>query len=171
MENLNILNNEQKIQYNPRVEDIMTKCDKVVSIKPTDTLKHCLEVMLLEGHKRLPVVEQKGDKMKLLGVVTDKDIRVYSKSYFEHNLKDILDSLESYKVSDILPDAKFFKKAHVGENITQASKEMLHLHISGLPVVDEDEQLKGIITRSDLLDQLIRILEPFDQLSKKEKTD
>ncbi|KAN0049951.1 hypothetical protein ACTA71_003049 [Dictyostelium dimigraforme] len=170
MENLNILNSEQKIQYNPRVEDIMTK-KKIVSIQPTDTLKHCLEVMIKENHKRLPVVEQKGDKMKLLGVITDKDIRVYSKSYLEHDLKDILDSLESYKVSDILPDATLFKKAHIGEKITQVSKEMLRLHINGLPVVDEDDQLKGVITRSDLLDQLIRILEPIDQLSKKEKKD
>ncbi|KAK5582617.1 hypothetical protein RB653_004202 [Dictyostelium firmibasis] len=169
MESLDILNNEQKIQYNPRVEDIMTK--SVSGVKPTDTLKHCLEVMIKEGYKRLPVVEQKGGKMILLGVITDKDIRVYAKSYFEHDLKDILDSLESYKVSDILPDPTLFKKAHIGEKITQVSKEMLHLHINGLPVVDEDGQLKGIITRSDLLDQLIRILEPIDQISKKEKTD
>ncbi|EGC37469.1 hypothetical protein DICPUDRAFT_53982 [Dictyostelium purpureum] len=162
----NILSKDQKIEYNARVEDIMSR--KIIGVKPTDTLKHVLEILIREGYKRLPVVDE---NYNLLGVVTDKDLRSYSKSIFEHDLKDILDSLESYQVKDILVDPMLYKKAHHGERVIQCAKEMLVHQINGMPVVDEDGKLEGIVTRSDLLDQLIRILEPLNIKNNKEKVE
>ncbi len=53
------------------------------------------------------------------------------------------------KVRDIMTSNPL--KARPEEDISQAAKMLLEKHINGLPVVDEDNVLVGILTQSDLV--------------------
>eukprot|EP01132_Coremiostelium_polycephalum_P004926 gene4926-6140_t len=156
MEIEKIFSKEKKLELNPECEKVMSK--KILGIKPTESLNRALELMVLNGIKRLPVVDE---QYELLGMVTDKDIRSYSKSNLDYSIKEFSDFLKSIKISDILPDKHLFIKIKEDERITEAAKLMQRNDINGLPVIDKNDKLTGIITRSDILDQLIRILEPI----------
>lgn len=131
------------------VSDWMSK--DVITVTPDTTLPDAHQLMMREEIRRLPVVGENG---RLLGIVTLGDIRgaepsaatslsVWELNYLLANLK-----LEKIMTSDpvtITPEA----------TIGQAARAMLEHRISGLPVVDEDHRLVGIITESDIFSMVV----------------
>jgi CBS domain-containing protein len=125
------------------VKDWMTH--PVVTITPDTTLPeaHCL--MTEKRIRRLPVV--KNDL--LVGIVTLGDVRgaepsgATSLSIWELNYL-----LAKLKINEMMTrhPVTISAKATIG----QAAQMMLAHKISGLPVVDEDMKLGGIITESDI---------------------
>ncbi|EFA77972.1 hypothetical protein PPL_08617 [Heterostelium album PN500] len=151
------ISNAQRMEYNPPLHKIMSK--NMVGCKPGDTLEHVFKVMVKYGYKRLPVVDE---NYTLLGIVTDRDIRVYSKSPFEtKSEEEWFEFLRSKKVNDILPPKAALQVLHEDDTTLDACKMMIQNTITGLPVVNKEGRLTGIISRSDLLDQFIRIAEPM----------
>ncbi|KYQ90770.1 hypothetical protein DLAC_09409 [Tieghemostelium lacteum] len=151
-----VLNNDQKIKLNPKIKEIMTV--KVLHCKPDNNLKEVFEVMTTENIKRIPVVNNDYD---LVGMVTDRDVRLACKNGFDYTLDEILKSLSEIKVGDMLPPKEACQYIDEDQSVLDAAKVMRMFNISGLPVVDKDSRLSGVITRSDILDQAIRILDPI----------
>jgi acetoin utilization protein AcuB len=93
---------------------------------------------------------------RLVGIVTDRDIKIASGSVTTSGtIEDDRDFLTGIKVRTIMtPDA-----VTVPENYTlEETVETFLIHrISGAPVVDEQQQVIGVITKSDLF-QLILII-------------
>jgi acetoin utilization protein AcuB len=125
------------------VQDWMTR--EVITIAPETSLKEAHDIMRKKNIRRLPVVTHG----KVLGIVTLGDIRgaepsrASSLSVWEMN-----DMLAKLKVSEIMTrnPATIQQTASVGE----VARIMLEKKFSGLPVVDEENHLVGIITESDI---------------------
>lgn len=129
------------------VEDIMNK--KLITIKPTDTLR--LAMLLTAQHRirHLPVVDDSG---KLVGIVSDRDLREAGPSRFETKEND---EIFSRKIEEIMK--RNVITAHPLDFVEEAAYELYKNRIGCLPVVDGDE-LKGIITDTDILYTLVELM-------------
>jgi len=123
----------------------------VITVKLNTTLPEAHQIMMDEEIRRLPVVDDEGI---LIGIVTLGDVRgaqpspATSLSIWELNY--LLSSLNVEKIMTpqpmtIEPDA----------TIGAAARTMLEHRVSGLPVVEADGKLAGIITESDIFSMVV----------------
>ena len=103
------------------------------------------------GIRRLPVVENN----ELIGIITIGDVREASPSdattlsIWELNYlwaQLTVEKTMSRKLVTVKPDT----------SIIDAAQAMLDFKVSGLPVVDNGEQLVGILTESDVFRMLVK---------------
>ncbi len=120
-----------------RVSDYMSS--PVYVVKPSDSLAHARRLMLRYRIGRLVVVDEAG---KPVGIITMNDF------------VKIVSSRPAKPLSAItVAEAMTANPVTIGEDksLREAAKLMLKHGISGLPVVDEDGRLVGIITKSDVV--------------------
>jgi acetoin utilization protein AcuB len=123
-----------------KVSEWMTK--DVISITKDRSIQECVNLMKRHSIRHLPVVEDG----KLVGLVTEGDLRqIFLASLIEDlTIKDVM-------ISDpitVSPDTE----------IEDAAKVIFYNKIGGLPVVDEEDRLLGIITAADILAAFIEIM-------------
>jgi acetoin utilization protein AcuB len=104
------------------------------TIRPNDMLAAARDKMVAGRFRRLPVVDDAG---QLLGILTDGDLR-------EH-----VGYLAGTKVTAAMVEQPITIAADAPIDV--AADLMLAHKIGGLPVVESDGQLVGIITETDLL--------------------
>lgn len=122
-----------------------------VTIRPDTTVPEAHRLMMKHSIRRLPVVEAG----RVVGIVTLGDVRgaepsgATSLSIWEVNYL-----VSRLKVEEIMTPRPFTvsKDSTLGE----AAQMMLMCKISGLPVVDEEGTLVGIITESDIFRMVVR---------------
>ncbi len=102
--------------------------------------------------KLLPVIENG----KLTGIISDRDLKQASPSKeIIKDLDEFMDLIAEIRVRDIMTG-----NPHVispDRTLEEASAILVNERISGLPVLDKDDQLVGIITRTDIFKMLIRV--------------
>ena len=134
-----------------RVRDIMSS--PAITISPDATLPAANALMKEKQIRHLPVLE----KGRLVGIVSRGDLREASISasinadqYELHFLlnKLTVGQLMTRKVRTVAPDAL----------VVDAAELMTEHKIAGLPVVDAEGAVIGIVTESDLLQMLVRKL-------------
>jgi CBS domain-containing protein len=139
-----------------RVRDIMTS--PAIVVTPDTTLPAANVLMKEKRIRHLPVVENG----RLVGIISRGDLREASISasinadqYELHFMLNRLTmgKLMTRKVFTVTPDAFL---VHAAELMT-ANK------IAGLPVVDPDGAVVGIVTESDLLKVLVRKLREAEE--------
>ena len=124
-----------------------------VTVAPNDSIGVALKCMLDRGCRRLPVVDQG----KLVGIVSDRDLRRATNSPFvlrERWYDDFL--LEHILVRACMTPNPITITPRT--SMLEAAKLMRDHKIGGLPVM-EGERLVGIVTETDLLNYFIRTLE------------
>lgn len=110
----------------------------VVCVSPVDTLAMIRNLMLKHRIGRVVVLHEG----RIVGMVTKRDlVRVI----FEHRDKPI----DQILAKEIMSPTVYTIKAD--KPVRKAAELMLSRDISGLPVLDENDQLVGIITKSDLV--------------------
>ncbi len=130
----------------------MTK--NVVSVKPDYSVSKAFQILTESRHSQLPVVD---DNNKLTGLLTEKLLaevnpsKATSLSVYEINYL-----LSKTKVCDIMRTGVF--KVNQNALIEDAALIMKENHIGSLPVVDDDNNLVGIVTRVDIFKAFIDIL-------------
>ncbi len=113
-----------------------------VTVSKDQDIRDCVDLMKDFSIRHLPVVENK----KLVGLVTESDLRkVSSASSMEHMTVENVMIPQPITVS---PDT----------DIEDAAKLIYFNKIGGLPVVDDDQELIGIITVMDLLEVFIDLM-------------
>jgi acetoin utilization protein AcuB len=120
---------------NERISSIMTT--SVVSVKPEDSLE-VVKSLLFERHfHHLPVTDDNG---KLVGIITSWDLIKSNKRFEEYG---------DYKVKDLMTS----KVATLGPNDLIGAAAMVFLRhlFHGLPIVDDNGNLAGIVTTHDIL--------------------
>jgi acetoin utilization protein AcuB len=124
----------------------------VVTVKPLDSVRHARE--LLERHRinQLPVVVDG----RVVGMVTDRDLRDAFPSVFES-------ARRSRRHPELDPDRVPVRDVMAARVVTlpadasvvEAAALLRRERIGAAPIVDADERLRGILSRSDLLVALI----------------
>jgi acetoin utilization protein AcuB len=133
---------------NVLVKEWMT--NPVITISPATPISSAHQVMKENGIRRLPVLENE----KLVGIVTIGDVREASPSdattlsIWELNYlwaQLTTEKIMSRKVLTVHPDT----------SMLDAAELMLNQKVSGLPVVNEQDELVGMITESDIFKMLV----------------
>ena len=133
------------------VENWMTT--KVHTVAADATLMEASKTLKDYAIRRLPVVDSHG---RLLGIVTDRDIKEASPSRATTlDIHELYYLLSAISLQDIMTPSPVTVRAR--DTVGRAAILMRRHTIEGLPVVDDDNTVVGIITESDIFDVLTTI--------------
>ncbi|UCH97078.1 MAG: IMP dehydrogenase [Candidatus Aminicenantes bacterium] len=129
--NLSIRSQAEEVTKVKRSETWMI--DNPITLKPGNKIHEALQLAKEKGISGLPIVDDEG---KLKGILTNRDMRMTNYSHQE---------IKDYMTAENL--------ITVPEDISkEEAKRLLHVNkIEKLPVVDENNFLKGLITLKDIL--------------------
>ncbi len=117
----------------------------VVTIEKNDAMQRAATLMKENQIRLLPVV----DKGKLCGILSDRDLKRASASDATSlDVHELLYLISKIKVADIM--TRDVVTVHQDWTVEEAADLMLERKISGAPVVDDQGQLCGVITQTDL---------------------
>lgn len=126
----------------------MTK--SLITIKPKDSLRHARERLAKYRINQLPVVLED----RLVGIVTDRDVRdAYPSSLRLFYGKDIDEFGDSHTVEEVMTYNVITVNPQT--SLREAAQRLRRQRFGALPVVDTDNKIVGIITRSDVLDAML----------------
>ena len=126
-----------------RAEQIMST--PVVSIQPDTDLNEVRQIVKARRFRHVPVVTTDG---RILGIVSDRDL------FALPNMDDTQETLEPRIVADLM--TKKVLTATPDTNIREIARVLFEERIGCMPIVNEKDQLVGMITRSDILRALIK---------------
>ena len=131
-----------------QVKDYMTK--KLVTCRKTDSLRYAINMMNSNNISRLIVTDNKGGSV---GIVSTNDFLKHS-DYFSRGLTRTKDYLLSLK-SQNLQIRDLFTENLVSiedtDDLATAANLMIKNKISGVPVIDSEKNLVGVIDKSDIV--------------------
>jgi len=137
-----------------RVRDWMT--ENIITLSENDSAIKLMQLFKEHQIRRIPIVKNG----KLVGIVTDRDIKsITSPKAFSMDMYEFYYIISNLKVKDIMTANPIY--VHPDDDIEKATILMLENKISGLPVVDENEKLIGIITQTDILKAFVSISGAF----------
>ena len=132
------------------VKNWMSK--NVVTIDANDAMQDAMSVLKEHGIRMLPVMK----KGKLVGIVTDRDLKKASASDATTlEIHELLYLLTKIKVNDIMTRDPIAVPPDY--TVEETARVLLDGKISGAPVVDDYGQVVGIITQTDLFRVLISL--------------
>jgi acetoin utilization protein AcuB len=140
---------EKKNNRNPiLVSDWMT--EEVLAVETFDSIAIARQLMAKHRVNQLPVL----DNDNLVGIVTDRDIRdAYPTSLMIDRTEEIDRFADKVTVEAVMTHDVFIVRP---ETSLMTAVALLRRHrIGSLPVI-KDKTLVGIITRSDILDYVLR---------------
>lgn len=136
-----------------KVKNRMSEQPKTVSLDSSVT--EAFSLMKENNIRRLPVM----DKAKVVGIVTITDLHQATPSMATTlSIHELNYLLAKTKIRDVLPKRQNLIIISPESYIETAARLMREHKISGLPVIDENEKLVGIITETDIFDAFIDIL-------------
>ncbi len=128
-----------------RVADVMVR--EVHTVTATSTMREVAKTIAAQGVRHLPIVNA---KRELVGIITQRDLFRHMGQLFNVDEKIAHASVGAYMstaLESISPTTLISDAAHT----------MLSERIGCLPVIDDRQRLVGILTRSDLLRQLVEL--------------
>lgn len=150
-------------------KDIMTS--PALSVSENQSLKEVLELLAEKRFSGFPVIDEEN---RVIGVISDTDIIRYSQSINVIPLSNLSGWVSPYaNINDLASMRKGFDMLHTtrvsqimtkkvytiyeDEPATEVAKLMNRRKINRVPVVDKDNKLIGIITRSDMVQCLANL--------------
>ena len=122
------------------IKDLM-KTD-VITLTEEDSIKEAFDLMDEYHIRQIPVLSKEDGK--IIGMVTHKILLEYifnDLEYAEHNANRTLDTLEFDQVITADPIT----------DIRRVAKVMSDFSLTAIPVVDEEDNIKGIVSRANIL--------------------
>ena len=132
------------------VSEIMTV--HPVTVSPSDTIQQAEDIMSEENVRQLPVVKGR----ELVGIVTDRDIRSFLGGRILDSLMDRERALQT-KVAAVMTAKPV--SIDPDDDFRDAVELLIDEKMGGLPVVNSDGVLVGIITYVDALKYLVELLD------------
>lgn len=121
-----------------KAQDIMARNPRCVT--PQTSIQEAARLMKSEDVGALPVVESDSSR-KLVGIITDRDITIRA-------VADGRD-LGSATVRDVM--SKGAATAKVSDSVDDVMKVMGREQVRRIPIVDERDQLVGIVSQADVV--------------------
>lgn len=133
-----------------KVADVMT--ENPLTVGPQDTIRDVEDI--LDGHnfRQLPVVRG----TELLGIITDRDIRSFIGGRVFESLED-RDRAMNTTVETVMTTKPVTLSPE--DELRDAVELLIEEKIGGIPVVNGEEGLVGIVTHVDLLRCFLDYLE------------
>lgn len=129
----------------------MTK--EVHVVTPDTSMMKAAKMLKEHDISRLPVVDTEN---RVVGILSDRDVKEASPSKATTlDVHELYYLLSEIKVKDIMTVDPVCVKAD--DTVEIAALTLIERRIGGMPVVDEDNVLQGIITDSDIFEVLITI--------------
>ena len=124
----------------------------VITADVKDSMQDAMGLLKQHNIKRLPVMK----KGNLVGIVTDRDLKRASASDATTlEIHELLYLLSKIKVEEIMTKNPI--TVFDDFTIEEAAEILLKNKISGLPVIDSEKQLVGVITQTDIFRVLISL--------------
>jgi CBS domain-containing protein len=118
---------------------------------PQDRLVHARRMMLDRDVGRLPVMEGG----KLMGILTERDIAKSMRAFRDLVSRRQQDArIKNLLVADVMTTD--VKSVRVDTSLTDVQNLILSEDRGGLPVINERDELVGMITRRCLIDYMVR---------------
>ena len=121
-----------------KAQDIMARDPRCVT--PRTSIQEAARLMKTEDVGALPVIESEGSR-KLVGIITDRDIAIRAVA----DGRDI----GSVTVNDVM--SKGATTAKASDNVDDVMKVMGREQVRRIPIVDERDQLVGIVSQADVV--------------------
>ena len=122
-----------------------------LTASPSDRLVHVRRVMLDRDVGRLPVMENG----KLVGIISERDVAKSLRAF-----RDLVPSsqqearIKNLLVSDVM--SRDVKSIYIDTPLEEARKRMLDLDLGGMPVLNQNNELVGMLTRRCFFDYLVK---------------
>lgn len=124
----------------------------VITVDINDSMQKAVNLMKDHNIRRLPVLK----KSKLVGIVTDRDLKKASASDATSlEIHEFLYLLSKITIKDIMTKTPI--TVPFDFTVEETAEILLENKISGVPVVDHQGQLTGIITQTDIFRALISL--------------
>jgi CBS domain-containing protein len=140
--------------------DVMSIAKKTVVTAPqTATIKEAAEIMVKNKFRRLPITDP--GTGKLLGIVTSMDMldflgggdkyRIMEDKYEGNFLAAINESVKKIMARDV-------ETISHKDSMANAVNKMIEKEVGGLPVVDSNQKIVGIVSERDFVSLLAGVL-------------
>ncbi len=125
-----------------KVVDVMTR--DPLTLSPTETVGQADELMTQNRIRQIPIVMNK----ELLGIVTDRDIRSFLSGSLLANAHD-RDRAFNTAIREIMTPEPITVSPE--DDLQEVLELLIEEKMGGIPVVDDNEGLVGIVTYVDML--------------------
>jgi CBS domain-containing protein len=126
-----------------KVEQLMTK--RVATCAPGDTLNDAARIMWERDCGIVPIVED-GATPRVVGVVTDRDVCMAAYTRGQ--------PLSQIRVRDAMSTG--VASCRAGDDVHEAEQTMRRAQVHRLPVVDDANQILGVISLADIAREAAR---------------
>ena len=151
-----------------KVKDYMTK--KVATCRKSDSIRLALNMINKGGISRLVVTDQYGNAA---GIIT-RNTFLKNINNFKKSSRKALDYWNPTKLDQTLPVEKLLKNdillVDLEDDLAKAAELMIKNLISGIPVIDKERNLVGIITKSDVVRAFTQVESNENLLEKYKQT-
>ncbi len=132
------------------VRDWMSRT--VITVGEDDSMQEAMRLLKQNKIRMLPVVK----KGRLTGVITDRDLKRASASDATSlEIHELIYLLSRIKVKEIMTQPPI--TVPVDFTVEETAEVLLEHKINGVPVLDKEDNLVGVITQSDLFRVIISL--------------
>ncbi len=125
-----------------KLADVMTS--NPLSVGPNDTIREAEEILNEHEIRQLPVVQG----TELVGIITDRDIRSFLSGRIFGTPEERERAMNT-KIGSVMTDKPISLSPE--DELRDAVELLIEEKVGGIPVVDEEEGLVGIVTYVDVL--------------------
>ncbi len=144
------------------VKDFMTK--QLVTCRKTDRISFALDLMNQNKVSRLVVTDENGSP---IGLISTNTLLTHS-DYFSKGTTRSRDYLLPLKdkvvVNDLLEEN--LVTINEDEDLAEAARKMIKSKISGIPVIDSNQKLVGVVSKTDVVKAFSDVV-PHEKLKQK----
>ncbi|MBS1263208.1 MAG: hypothetical protein MAG715_00379 [Methanonatronarchaeales archaeon] len=145
-----MLRDEELLALVDSGEPVSSVMEAAMSLSPDDRLVHARQLMLDNDVWRLPVVESG----RLVGMLTETDVAKTMKSFRDLVPGDQQDTrVRNILVEDVM--STDMTSCRDSDPVRDARDLLLENDVGGLPVLDRDGDLSGMVTRSYIIKLLV----------------
>jgi CBS domain-containing protein len=140
----------RKERLTTTVADVMSP--DPVTLCPDDTIGQAEEIMDERGFRQIPIVSRK----ELVGILTDRDIRSFVSGRL-FGAPEERDRAMNTRISTVMTTKPISVEPE--DELSDVIELLIEGKIGGIPVVDGERGLVGIVTYVDVLTKFLEILE------------
>lgn len=134
-----------------QVKDFMTK--DVITVEKDTKISEVIDLMRFHHIHRIPVVDSDG---KLVGLITEGMIAGHDNSATSLSIYELNYLLSKTDVKTIM--VRNVHSVNEDSLMEAAAAEMLEFDVGCLPVVDNNNTVKGILTQNDVFKEFLNVL-------------